>query len=812
MKLSPQRQLALIVLLALYQYVPNASADTLGDQRAAALQAAKAGDYATALHELRLLNKAAPNDIGIFADYIVVLTQAKQPEAALNAGRQLNRDTAPIYALKALARAARDTGQYTTAINEYVNLIKRDRYNTDHQLGYVYSLIDAKHYAHAKRYLDKIQALHPSSLPVLQAMNYYGMAAKDYTLVMRSSRQILKQAPNNISAQQHLIIATNRVGAPAQAQALMAKYPEAVSTRDQTVISSDKVAQHIRWGSYAPMTPTTRYAQTDKALAALDRICNCDWATLDLNQAENLKLALDRIVALRDRLRMKDALTQYQTIRSANKPVPNYALNAVGDAYLYLRQPEKSLAVYDAILKTDPNNAQVKRSRFYALLEAERIDEAQAWIAEVADAEPAFLTRNKSPIVRANPNKLSADVTRAMGYAYVDNHALAYNTLNQLAAKAPANTEIAVNQARVKNFRGWHHQAESDFERLIANNNQTDNMKLHLADTKMNLREYAQAEALVQEVSPNLSTKHSLLKQTKQRIARHHMRELDAGFSISDSSGNAIGSRNNNADATLYSRPIDQNYRVFGRLQHIDATFPEGDGRALSPSLGVEYRDRRWVADWRISRLLHDGNGVGSLARAQYRVDDYWSVNAEAGINTLEMPLRGLRAGTRANHLGVGVNYRWDERMFAGLNLRAVDMSDGNLRKSMSAFIDRNVVNLPKYKLNLALSASTSDNKNITTANYFNPLRDYEYGISAENRWLTWRNYDRSFTQRLHLGVGNYYQENFGNSGTWRIEYGHEWQFDNLLRLSYGIGRSKHDYDNASEYFNHFYGRINWLF
>jgi biofilm PGA synthesis protein PgaA len=71
--------------------------------------------------------------------------------------------------------------------------------------------------------------------------------------------------------------------------------------------------------------------------------------------------------------------------------------------------------------------------------------------------------------------------------------------------------------------------------------------------------------------------------------------------------------------------------------------------------------------------------------------------------------------------------------------------------------------------------------------------------LTAAVENLTWRNYDRSFRQRLALTGGNYWQENYASGAIEAIEYGHRWEVDRDLSIRYGIGRMLRPYDGERE-------------
>ena len=196
---------------------------------------------------------------------------------------------------------------------------------------------------------------------------------------------------------------------------------------------------------------------------------------------------------------------------------------------------------------------------------------------------------------------------------------------------------------------------------------------------------------------------------------------------------------------------------------------------------------------------------------ADYRYDDYLSMSGALAINSSQMPLRGLRTGIGADLAQAQASYRWSEltKMSAGVTM--MHMEDGNNRKSVNLLLDKRLITTPRYKLTLHARADASDNTQ-DNAIYFNPDRDFEYGAILDNEWMMWRDYERSFTHRLQLGIGNYWQKNYGNDNTWFASYEHEWKLDDRFAFSYGIARNLHPYDGVDERGTQYFGRLNFLF
>ncbi|MGL1400203.1 hypothetical protein ACSTI4_24760, partial [Vibrio parahaemolyticus] len=65
------------------------------------------------------------------------------------------------------------------------------------------------------------------------------------------------------------------------------------------------------------------------------------------------RLRLDRLVALRDRVRMKEAMEEAEAL-SADGPLPAYADQAYADALLYMRRPAAAREAYRRVLAESP--------------------------------------------------------------------------------------------------------------------------------------------------------------------------------------------------------------------------------------------------------------------------------------------------------------------------------------------------------------------------------------------------------------------------------------------------------------------------
>ncbi|HSR02190.1 MAG TPA: poly-beta-1,6 N-acetyl-D-glucosamine export porin PgaA, partial [Methylophilaceae bacterium] len=606
-----------------------------------------------------------------------------------------------------------------------------------------------------------------------------------------------------------LAFAASQLGASNQAEVLLQGYQ--LDVPETVEIKVNHAASHIRWGEFESEDPLKPYAETDQALSLLDKACQCDWTTIDVTKAINQRLVFDRMLALLNRHRAHETVMHYKQLQAKNINVPVYALDAAGGAYLQLREPDKALVIFDTILEKDPTLYKTQLNKFYALIELERFDEASKLINKIAAAEPKYINRKDNPIIRENEKKLRADITKALGLSYGDNLAGSDKMLTALHNVGPSNIEVKNTLADIWRQRGWLDLAEKSFKNNLAKDKYNTHTKYGLAKTYLDGRDWAMAEKEINELNSYISPDEPILKDLNEAWKFHQKRQFISNFSTSSSSGSAVASKTKNIDALLYSAPFRNNYRAFAYNGLSNDDFPEGTGNILRPALGLEYRSYQWLAAAQLGIATNDGHGASGAINAQYRANDFWLFDTNIEFNAQQMPTRGQRVGIKGDLVEIGATYRWSELMQASSSAGYMHMSDGNIRKSLRLTLDRRLITTPHYKANIGIYASASKN-NTNNAVYFNPKSDTEIAATLTQNWLTWRRYDRSFTQRLDLSTGHYQQEDFGGKGTWSIRYSHIWRFDRQFSLEYGIARTSHPYDGLTEFNNSFFGSINLLF
>lgn len=153
-----------------------------------------------------------------------------------------------------------------------------------------------------------------------------------------------------------------------------------------------------------------------------------------------------------------------------------------------------------------------------------------------------------------------------------------------------------------------------------------------------------------------------------------------------------------------------------------------------------------------------------------------------------------------ADEYTLGANYvhNADTRLGAGLGW--MDFDDGNLRQGAYLWASQTLWQRNRWKLNGALWADYSRNKDIPAAAYYNPKSSKSVSGDLSLSYALPLDGGISLTQQLGLGSGRYWQAEQNGENTWTLKYGHDWRLGKRVNLSYEAGRKKAIYDGDAEY------------
>lgn len=776
-----------------------------------ALSEARDGQYDTALDLLQPLTEKHSKPNRYLYDYLSILGWAERYQQITQYESDLDLLIAPRYVLDNVAFAFRQVQSFSEAERIYLLINQRFSQFLPAQASLGLVLIDQQKLKQAEAHLLPIHQANPENMDLLNALAYLYRMMPSRLQELMVYEKILAIDPNHTEARRQKILLLNELGAAHLANDLIGD-ASLFSENELAAIESRKEANMVRWGEIPTEQTQHRFVETDLAIAGLKRNIMEMQTALGPNNEFSRNAEFDLLVALRDRYFMDEVVLAAERLVKEAVNIPAYAWNAYCDALLYLERPAEAVSCYTKVIETSNASADTKIALFYAYLENEQYDQAKEWVTILVDEQPLFIQGAKGRrLAKENKVKTNLKVLKAVSFAFADDLANAEAQLSEMAQQAPNNIALQKELANVYYWRGWSRKAQAQYDTWLPRDPKNGGLRLGWARNKLALKQYQQAEVEINKLLMLYPEDKGLRKQYRLWEI-HNMRELRTEINGGRSSGNAAkGSRDMQIDSYLYSAPMQYNYRAFIHYRHNQASFTEGDGRLNDAGVGLEYRAPKIRLEGSLDQYHFGRNRTGLTLTGEYELNDYWQGFVSVESISKQTPLRALNQGIDATAVSAGGHYRWSESRIAGLNVSGLSFSDGNQRRSIGAFWQQRWYNRYAYKFatRLDLFASTNSEKNTI---YFNPKRDFSTTLSLENEWLSWRQYENSFHQRLILSMGLYQQQDFGSGAIWDLAYEHRWQVKHQLEVTYGVAHSSKLYDGDREANWRYRMALNWRF
>jgi|HubBroStandDraft_6_1064221.scaffolds.fasta_scaffold13637_3 biofilm PGA synthesis protein PgaA len=758
-------------------------------QREAAVLKARTGHMAEAQAELGAIIAAGDADGLAAMDLATLLQQDQKPNDAVAVFEKATLAKPPDYALLAAARAYRDLHRYDDA--ERLARRGQELFPTQAVWPLLLSLVlsDAGRTREALAILQRPDARRAPAVERLLAEGYAWRRAGDPYRAIAIYTEALKLAPANKEARTETGAILKAEGAPYAAAEIAGTTPP---------FAADEAAAMVRWGAQIRSSdPTHRFDGTDVALARIDALL----AALPPPPAEaaaRRQLRLDRLVALRDRVRMREAIEEGETLRAA-APLPQYAEEAYADALLYLRRPEDALDAYKRALAASPKSVEARYGQFYSAVELEDFTVAYATIDAMVADEPIWRGYQGDPTRYPNSERASAEVTAAQGRFYGNQLGEAWARITGIADAAPANSSARLALYQIANARGWPRQATAEGEIAASLDPRAVGSKIALIEVAIANYRFSDAQQMMTELLAVYPENTAVQRLARDLDAKQRwLIELEAKPSDSEGGGANASGRSLTTLAKVTTPPIDDNWQLFASHDYANARPPEGFVERSRVSAGVQ---------WHIPNLtatLYPSQSLGTLSRAGGGATLDWSAIDEirlafAGeLYSWDTPLRALLHGITSDSISTKATYRWHESRSVAASFAYQPFSDGNQRFAGGVSYKERLINLPGFDLtgNAEAYASSNSRRN---APYYNPSHDLSVtgGLLAEH--VLWRRYENSLVQALKVDGGLYSEGGFHDNWIATINYEHRWRFDPLTEFRYGVLLSRRVYDGSVE-------------
>ncbi|MDZ4154599.1 poly-beta-1,6 N-acetyl-D-glucosamine export porin PgaA, partial [Methylicorpusculum sp.] len=751
-----------------------------------ALAAARAGNTQWALGQLDQLKTQHPKILRYLYDYIQILSWTDQSEAVIKQSQNLDLKQTPVYVIEAVAKAARNTGDFIQSESLYRLALEKSPARFEPKLGIGLVFLDSGNYDRAIAYFNELTEAYPQQIEPLLSLAYAYEYRRDFASAIKQYQKVIAQQADHSGAWIGLVFALKSSGQYEEALSIAKQHRLVFSDEEWAEINWDYAAFLIRKSERIATGDPSRYPEMDKAIDAVNaNLVSVD--TLNLNDPQNWRnrATFDLMLALRNRKKMQAVIKLYEEMYAQGIEIPAYCRIAAADAYLYQQQPEVARDLYLSVIAESPQDFNARSSLVYAYLESEQINKA-IHLADQLDAEQPDTIQSQDAQGQLqstlNPAKTATELTAAIMRAYADRLEEGQFRMESLRQKSPYNPDIESKLAEIYYYRGWPRKARQQIENALIES--PDHLGLQIGQAKVNhdLRAYPAEERQTHKLYKDFSDDTGVQRQ--MRLWRiHNDRELKVftGGGLSNNELDGIGNPNLgtediSVDSYLYSSPINYNYRAFIHQGWKMGLFPQPEGRGYLQTygLGMEYAANNVLANAEVhyDNFAREAIGVG-LGLA-YDIDDHWRVSTYLDSNNNQISLRALTAladekrATRAKSAQFRLTHRVHESRQFDFTFNYLNFSDNNNRYGIDGAYYERWISGPIYKfatyLNAGYSTNTRnsgspDNPNLKfNGYYFNPAQDASVSVTLDNDFLTYRYYDTAFNQRVAVSIGNYWQ------------------------------------------------------
>jgi poly-beta-1,6 N-acetyl-D-glucosamine export porin PgaA len=764
--------------------------------REEAVELAREGETDSAISALRELLATTPDDALARYDLAIILTWVGRNREATDAFEKVNEAQPPDYVLAPIIRAYRDQKRFAEA--ERWARTAQERSSLDATWAKLLALVltDQDQTREALELLEPWAVARPDDAELWLALGYASLRSKDRFGALRAYGQALRLQPENREAMGAMAGMLAELGAPMAAARYLQPVPIAVQ--------ANQAGELVRWGhDVTPPDPRRRFEGTDKALARLNQLLAQARASRKPDQSLIIRLRRDRVLALRNREQWTEAMRETEALRTDGDVVPPYVREAEADALLASRRPEEARRGYDEVLRADPTVREAQIGRFFALVEEENFSAAFQQTDDIAAMENPG-AREPKQAVHPNDKWLEAKVLGAEARSFADMPGAAWEMLLSLAEQAPANIELRRVLGDIAGGRGWPRRSAEEIEIAVSLVPEDKAAQISLAESDIRRRHWTEAHSRIADLAA-IYPNDVHVGRIENDLRAHDDFELQTEFHINkeyggnssdtNPTGNSPGS-GTDWTARLYSPPVAEFWRVLGAWEHHTAKTTDGQALRYRLGGGVELA----LPDLTLEAIAWSNQGdisePGASLGVAWLPTDHWRFDLGAELFAGDTPLRAVLNNITANSASVGVTYAWHESRSLALGVSGYDFSDGNRRAAAHLNLAQKVVDIPHFDVTLRPEIYASTNTS-STGPYFSPSRDLSGALTCDVEHVVWRRYERSFSHRLAVTGGAYWQENFGTSWIGSILYEQVFQYNPWLDLRWGVLRKRAVYDGA---------------
>lgn len=667
-------------------------------------------------------------------------------------------------------------------------------------------LIDNGQLECAQKLLEQDLA-HPyntDSLPLLHARAYLYQHKRDFVSEVATYHDILQLAPNDRAALSGRVFAVLNMGAPHLSVTYAEQNPELFSSAELRSLQQASAGRSIKWGGIESNAGigSKRFETTDKALAQNANVLAKHVRDGTIDSSSGHLTEFDRIVGLCNRVRMAEAIALYEELKERHIEIPPYALAAIADAYSYQRQPRQARDLYLEAMALSRNdreypNREWQMNLFYAYIDANEFDAARELIDQLEKEIPPVLHKGLRGVEVDNGLYEQARVNVARARLYADKLNESQTLLDQTLLAAPFSLDARLAYADLLQSRDQPRSAQKRYTSLLVDDPTNLHAAVGIAETALTLADLdtakTQLDTLIKNYPENLGAQRL---QRQFHAYQQPVLTMSSDLGQSSTGGGNNGNQSWLIDEMLHSGTFNHNWRVFEHSFNAEAIFGNTAGTRHRIGIGSDYRSPTWQISGELNQDLDGLDNVGAILSMSWSPSDQWRLETGIESNSNDIPLKASAADITKQAINLGMSYSHQEFLSLSTNLGYSWFSDSNHRIEAGENWRERWWSGSTYRLDTRLGVFASSNT-LDGAVYFNPRNDVSIDAQMINEWTLWRNYLYSFKNRLVLGVGQYWQQDYGAKAMDTVRYEHEWNFDPFRALSYGIAYERHPYDGV---------------
>lgn len=786
----------------------------ISDEREKLVISIKSGNVQTGLSQLKHLYELYPEDQKILADYLVLSLQnhnlSKQDQLLLN---NISGENFPEYAKIPLIKLLRDAKDFPQALQ----LAKKfESYSVDEKLKVLIAVLYAENHEkdQAIRSIKKMNLEHYSTDQIVQLS--YAYRISDQPIQALALIQNLKKGEGrNLQLETELLNVLLALGANQQVLEFLAEHPDIDpdnSFQQQARLSqlSIRIKDAIKSQKYLSAqgeSDQISFKQLDQVLSDAEALL----LSISNNPNYLKKMQYEYIYALGYRGRHLDVLNVVKNMPLKVEQMPAYIRNTVADAYLALKQPQKAEELYGSLV-TEKNysDMSVYSSWYYALIDQEKYKQANQLMKEVDKKIPTFqYSLAKGVDKKVHPDRAEYIGLKEMANAYSNQLELAEKNLKNITIQTPNNEEYLNALARVQRWRELPQHAQATLNRLNGIEPISKTTQINQMQNLQALGDTVLWRDQIKRLSILYPNDTSVMKSVKELNDRQDFSIVhESRFSKSKANQDQVldslkGTKDLESFTRLNSPWFLNNYRTFAQYTDRMGSYRDGKIHEERVGIGAQWESKQKSLTFMASQEL-DGDRTGLSLDWNQRLNDFWQYHLSFS-NQGQIPLQALKDNSDAKSYGLGIQWQANESKKASIQYQALDINDGNLRQELSSSYQQVILTAPKHTTRAGVSGYFAKNR-LDNTSYFSPKTSYSLALDLNHDWITWRNDDRSLTQKISIMTGLYDQNKFSPKTILDVQYSHNLQLSRTWGLHYGIGWLLHPYDGVYE--KQWYGNL----